>query len=137
MVKAKKSKRKPKARPKTKAKPKAKATSKAKKPRARARRTATADSPALVAVTMTIDLTAAPGDVSSVRRINGQALATGKKDLPRGKHTSSWDVVSPSVRPIGYSVKITEDLSGNVLLDRPNQVTGNDGKGSGAGRFEV
>jgi len=87
---------------------------------------------------MTIDFGAgAPGDVMSIRRIDGNALAGGQASVNEGGHTASWDVVSPTIRPITFSVMIIEDATGRRLLSRPLERTGDDGKGGGAGRFEV
>jgi hypothetical protein len=54
-----------------------------------------------------------------------------------GAHTAGWDVVSPTIRPIGFSVKITHDQTGRTLLDRSRERTGADGRGAGADRFTV
>src|SRR5262245_44667992 len=93
---------------------------------------------ALVGVTMTIDFgPTPPGDVASIRRIDSKALATGKASVNPGSHTAGWDVVSPTIRPIGFAVKITEDQTGRTLLNRPQEQTGADGRGAGADRFTV
>jgi hypothetical protein len=87
---------------------------------------------------MTIDFGASPpSDVMSIRRMAGVVRPTGKASLPRGTHTAGWDVVSPTVRPLGLGVKVTEDGSGRVLLNRASERTGSDGQGSGADRFTV
>jgi hypothetical protein len=84
--------------------------------------TASMATPSAVAVTMTLDFGANPaGDVMSIRRIDGQALATGRANVNHGEHTTSWDVVSPTVRPIPFGVTIVEDVSGRVAL---SSVTG-------------
>ena len=55
---------------------------------------------AMTQVTMTIDLGAgAPGDVESVKRIDGTALPGSTASVAPGDHTVGWDVVSPTVRP--------------------------------------
>jgi hypothetical protein len=93
---------------------------------------------ALVDVTMTIDFgPSPPGDVMSIRRIDSKALAVGKASVNPGSHTAGWDVVSPTIRPIGFGVKITEDQTGRTLLNRPQEQTGADGRGAGADRFTV
>lgn len=121
---------------------KAKATRKAtstKSGGSAARRTMAAAATAGTAnVTMTIDFGSVnPSDVQSVRRIDGITLPTGRTSLSRGLHTAGWDIVSPTVRPIGFAVSITEDASGNTLLDRPNERTDLDGKGAGVETFTV
>ena len=118
--------------PSTRAKPQTRRVTKAAAPSARATKAAA------VAVAMTIDFgLGAPGDIQSIRRIDSRALPTGQANVARGQHTASWDVISPTVRPIAYSVTITEVLTGRVLLSRPNERTGSDGKGAGADNFTV
>lgn len=86
---------------------------------------------------MTIDFGAdAPSDVESVRRIDGEALSGSSKPVGPGDHTASWDVVSPTIRPIGFAVTVT-DSSGKKLVDRPSEKTGADGKGGGADSFQM
>lgn len=79
----------------------------------------------------------APADVMFVRRISGVELPNGKARVTRGTHTAGWDVVSLTVRPVTFDVRITEDATGRVLLDRPGERTGDDGRGAGADRFTV
>jgi hypothetical protein len=118
---------------KTAAKTAAKTTKKARTRSARRRAAAPVSR-----VTMTIALGAgAPGDVMTIRRIDNQALATPSTDVGPGAHTAGWDVISPTVRPIGFDVTITDDASGRSLLNRPGQRTGDDGRGAGAGTFRV
>jgi hypothetical protein len=73
----------------------------------------------------------------SVGRIDGSALASGRANVNQGEHTTSWDVVSPTIRPIAFSVTITEDATGRKLLNRSQERTGSDGKGGGADTFTV
>jgi hypothetical protein len=78
-----------------------------------------------------------PADVMSVGRIDGSALPSGRANVNRGAHTTSWDVVSPTIRPIAFAVTITEDATGRKVLNRPQERTGADGKGGGADTFTV
>jgi hypothetical protein len=90
------------------------------------------------AVTMTLVFGAnPPADVMSIRRIDGQALATGRANVSAGDHTTSWDVISPTIRPLAFGVTIVEDATGRVLLSRSQERTGDDGRGAGADRFTV
>ena len=120
-----------------------KATKKAKKANTKKtaktkKKTTAAARATTVNVTMTIDFgTGKPADVQSIRRIDGKALPTGRASVSRGEHTAGWDVVSPTIRPIGFAVSITEDATGKKLLNRPNEQTGADGLGGGADRFTV
>ena len=150
MVKAKPAKKqKAKSKPKPKSKPKAKVKSKkaktaSPKPKKKTK-SAVADSggvaaaPAgLVDVTMTIEFPGGPpSEAQTIRRIDSKALPTGKAKLNHGAHTAGWNVISPIVRPVAYAVKIVEDLTGKVLLNRPNEQTGADGNGQGADEFGV
>lgn len=91
-----------------------------------------------VPVTMTIVLGGgAPGDVMSVRRIDNVPLSGAGTLVARGAHTAGWDVLSPTVRPLPFAVTVTDVATGRVLLSRPNEVTGRDGRGAGADRFTV
>jgi hypothetical protein len=102
----------------------------------RARRGAGADG--TVGVTMKIDFGAgAPGDIQSVRRIDTTELSGAGASISRGKHTAGWDVISPTVRPIAFSVTIVENATAKKVFDRPGQKTGADGRGAGAGTFTV
>jgi hypothetical protein len=92
----------------------------------------------LVAVSMTIDVPGgAPPDLMFVRRMAGVERSNGKASLPHATHTAGWDVVSPTVRPLTFDVKITRDATGTVVLNRAGEKTGADGKGSGADTFTV
>src|SRR5262245_16347525 len=72
---------------------------------------------ASVAVTMNLDFgAAAPGDVMSIRRIDGHALSSGRAAVNAGTHTVGWDVLSPTVRPLSFGVTVTEDATGKTLL---------------------
>jgi hypothetical protein len=109
----------------------------AKRPR-RSPRSALTAAAATTRVTMTIDFGAgAPGDVRSIRRIDSRALSGPGASVNAGVHTAGWDVISPTVRPIGFDVTIVEDATGRKVLDRPGQRTGADGRGAGADSFTV
>jgi hypothetical protein len=106
--------------------------------KAKAARRATAAADQTIAVTMKIDFSGGtPGGASTIRRIDSRALPTGEASVGRGAHTASWGVVSPTIRPVAFAVTITEDATGKMLLNRPQERTGADGKGAGAGRFTV
>lgn len=109
-----------------------------KTPKARARTMAAAAPASTVAVTMALEFVGGtPADVMFVRRIAGVERGNGKATLPHGTHTAGWDVVSPTVRPLAFKVKVTEDASGRTALDRSAERTGTDGRGAGADRFTV
>ena len=106
----------------------------------RARKTAAVAAAAqtTLGVTMTIDFGSnPPPDVMSIRRIDGEALASGHAAVNHGTHTAGWDVVSPTVRPVAFAVTITEDATGKKLLNRSQEKTGPDGKGAGVDTFTV
>ena len=97
-----------------------------------------AASPATIDVTMTIDFgKGAPNDIQSIRRIDTTDLSGSRASVSRGKHTVGWDVFSPTVQPIGFSVTIVEDATGKKLFERKEQQTGAEGEGAGAGSFTV
>jgi hypothetical protein len=74
----------------------------------------------------------------SVGRIDGSAVSSsGQAAVNQGEHTTSWDVLSPTIRPIPFTVTITEDATGRKLLNRAQERTGSDGKGGGADTFTV
>ena len=110
----------------------------ARRPRRAGSRVALAAKSGTTRVVMKIDLGAgAPGDVISIRRIDGRALSGAGTRVGSGTHTVGWDVVSPTVRPIGFDVTLTDEATGRKLLDRPKQKTGRDGRAAGAGTFRV
>ena len=89
-------------------------------------------------VTMAIDFGShPPPDVMSISRIDGDALPSGHAAVNRGTHTARWDVVSPTVRAVTFSVTVTEDATGKKLLSRPKEKTGPDGKAAGVETFTV
>jgi hypothetical protein len=93
---------------------------------------------AMVGVTMAIDFgKGAPTDIQSVRRIDTTDLSGSGTPVSRGRHTVGWDVLSPTVRPVGFSVSVVEDATGKKLFERKDQQTGADGRGAGAGTFTV
>lgn len=93
---------------------------------------------ATVDVTMTLDFgKGAPTDIQVIKRIDTTDLSGSGASVGAGRHTAGWDVVSPTVRPIGFSVTIVEDATGRKLFERGGQRTGIDGKAAGAGTFTV
>lgn len=91
-----------------------------------------------VGVTMSFDFGSnPPADIMSIRRIDGEGLASGRATVNHGTLTTRWDVVSPTIRPVAFALTITEDTSGKTLLNRSQERTGADGKGAGADEFTV
>lgn len=94
----------------------------------------------LIEVTAKIAPTPSPADLMLGFQIDSRPLTlaggAGRARVSTGVHTASWAVVSPTVRPLGFAVTITDD-DGRVLLNRPNEKTGADGLGLGADLFSA
>lgn len=80
-----------------------------------------------------------PGDLMVGMQIDSRPLTLNAKhqgaaQLTPGLHTTSWGVVSPTVRPLSFGVTIVAS-DGRSLLNRSNEKTGPDGMGVGADVF--